>query len=406
MRIDVQEKFRPQDYVATRDFALNFDDKKMKSLKVHQGEIVNYDGATAIYKSSKEIVNGPCHGLRAAIEVMGWLIPKNGKTKIKDIKATPKLREDYDPKTGGSFETMMAKEQGTVVASKKYGLIQEKDIVVKDLSKKVIPEEKKTGKLEVVGDQVAVREKLMIRSSTTEARSTKFNTTLIKGDESGSMGTVPLKMQKKSNEKAKNTYIVDETTPRNISEDLTMTEVQRMKGVVIKADDSQDAKIVGKVKPAAETRQVEGITFRKVTPRPEQPIKATVSRGGNESVQNDGVVVGKIKDQKTKDAEALALEKDRRNKAEAAKQARIKAASATQAMLEKEKPQVIKQEIVKAETTDYLSQLPDDWGLMHWVQKEKFIKALTDKGFIEFILSVETIKAVLNACTERLKELA
>jgi hypothetical protein len=87
-------------------------------------------------------------------------------------------------------------------------------------------------------------------------------------------------------------------------------------------------------------------------------------------------------------------------------------------MLEKEKatvadPEVVpveKQEIVKnasekSEAPDYLTQLPDDWGTMHWVQKEKFIKALTDKGFVEFILSVETIKAVQNACTERLKEL-
>ena len=110
-------------------------------------------------------------------------------------------------------------------------------------------------------------------------------------------------------------------------------------------------------------------------------------------------------------------------------------AASTQAMLEKEKPKKASAPSVeiplpsspkvtstektekeegsiedpedskKAGSTDYLSMLPEDWGTLHWVKKEKFIKTLTDKGFIEFILSVETIKAVQNACTERLKEL-
>jgi hypothetical protein len=54
---------------------------------------------------------------------------------------------------------------------------------------------------------------------------------------------------------------------------------------------------------------------------------------------------------------------------------------------------------------DYLSMLPDDWGTMHWVKKEKFIMGLDDAGLVEFIQSVETVKAVLNACKERLRQL-
>ena len=49
--------------------------------------------------------------------------------------------------------------------------------------------------------------------------------------------------------------------------------------------------------------------------------------------------------------------------------------------------------------------LPADWAKMHWVKREQFIKSLTDKAFIEYILSVDTLKAVQKACTERLKEL-
>jgi hypothetical protein len=424
---------KPSDYVATRDFALNWDDKKMKSVKVRSGETVSYDGAVAQYKDSKtsEEFKGPCHGLKSAIAVMGWLIPKNGKVIVAEATKVQIPRKDFDEKVGGNFETFMAKEQAVVIPRKKYGLIQEKDIVVKDLSKPPVAEEKREGKLEIVGDQVAVKEKLIIRSSTTEVTSSKFNASLIKGDEGSSEGTIPLKMQKKSTEKIKKTFTVDETTPRNISDDLTMDEVQRMKGV-IKADDSQDARVIGRVKTSSvDVQQIEGITLKRPVPRQEKPITATVSRGGNEpvvNIQDDGVVVGKIKSKKDVEADALIAAEEKRKKVEASKQARLKAAAATQAALEKEKPVVVSEienvatvvenqptaseviEDTKVETitpgsTDYLSQLPEDWGSMHWVKKEKFIKALTDKGFIEFILSVETIKAVQNACTERLKEI-
>jgi hypothetical protein len=439
---------KPRDFVATIDFALNWDDKKMKSVKVRSGECISYDGAVAFYKDTKtaEEFKGPCHGLKSAIEVMHWLIPKNGKVKeVLETKDIQTSRKDYDDKVGGSFDTFMAKDQATVVAPKKYSLIQEKDVVVKELTKFPAVQEKKGERLEVVGDQVAVKDKLIIRSSTTEVRSSKFNAELIKGDEGSSEGTIPLKMQKKSNEKVKKTFTVDETTPRNISDDLTMDEVQRMKGV-IKADDSQDARVVGKIKPSADVQQIEGITLKRPAVREEKPIKATVSRGGNEpvvNIQDDGVIVGKIKSQKEIDTEARSAAEEKKKKIEEAKQARLKAASATQALMEKEKAVVITtenpesvvqaveqvsseisaQEIVEnkipetpievveaskipvPESTDYLSQLPEDWGTMHWVKKEKFIKALTDKGFVEFILSVETIKAVQNACTERLKEL-
>ena len=459
--LTVQVEAKPRDYVATRDFALNWDDKKMKSVKVRSGEVVNYDGAVAIYKDSKtlEESRGPCHGLKSAIEAMGWLIPKNGKVTIKaEAEQTQTPRIDYDAKVGGSFDTFMAKEQGQVVVPKpnKYSVIKEEDIIVKDLTKPQVSE-KKSGKFEVIGDQVAVKEKLMVRSSTTAVHSSKMNMTVIAGDEGGSERTISLNRPKKDNTKTRKTFTVDETTPRNISEDLTVDEVKRMQGV-IKADDSQDAKVIGTIKQGAETKTVEGITFKKTVPWVEKPITATVSRGGNEpvvSIQDDGIVVGKIKPQK----DPIETAEDKKRRVESSKQARLAKAATTQAMLEKEKP-VIKEASIEIplpsspkiapaekseeeygstehpddtattdelvfdtvdvetkesapiekvapipESTDYLSMLPDDWGDLHWVKKEKFIKALTDEGFLKFILSVETIKAVQNACTERLKEL-
>jgi hypothetical protein len=416
-----------KEYVATIDFALNWNDKKIKSVKIRAGESVSYDGVKAIYMNPKtqEVIEGPCIGLKTAIEVMKWLIPKqNGKGKVKvETKAQTVKKEDFDSKIGGNFDTFMAKENAAVNTSmKKYNLIQEKDLVVKnlDFSKNVDEEKRQPGRMEVIGDQVAVKEKLIVRNSTTEVKMAKRTMQVISGDEGGSETTIPLKMAKKTVERTKNSFVVDETTPRNIAEDMTLNEVQTIKKV-IKADDSQDAKVVGTIKAGPEVQQVEGITFKKTGPRPEKPIKATVSRGGNEpvvSIQDDGKIVGRIKNQKEKVLDADAIAEERKNRAEASKQARIKAAASTQAMLEKEKatvadPEVVpveKQEIVKnasekSEAPDYLTQLPDDWGTMHWVQKEKFIKALTDKGFVEFILSVETIKAVQNACTERLKEL-
>jgi hypothetical protein len=457
--LTVQVEAKPRDYVATRDFALNWDDKKMKSVKVRSGELVNYDGNLAIYKDSKtlEEFKGPCHGLKSAIEAMGWLVPKNGKVTIKaEIEQPQAPRSDYDAKIGGSFDTFMAKEQAQVVVPKpnKYSVIKEEDIIVKNLSKPQVSEEKKSGKFEVIGDQVAVKEKLMVRSSTTAVRSSKMDMTVIAGDEGGSERTISLNRPQKDNTKAtRKTFTVDETTPRNITEDLTIDEVKKMQGV-IKVDDSQDAKIIGTVKQGAETKTVEGITFKKSVPRPEKPITATVSRGGNEpvvNIQDDGIVVGKIKPQK----DPIETAEDKKKRVESAKRDRLAKAATTQAMLEKEKP-VIKEASIEIplpsspkiaptekseeecgttedpddtatsdelifdtvdvvtekdkiasdpESTDYLSMLPDDWGDLHWVKKEKFIKALTDKGFLEFILSVETIKAVQNACTERLKEL-
>jgi hypothetical protein len=57
------------------------------------------------------------------------------------------------------------------------------------------------------------------------------------------------------------------------------------------------------------------------------------------------------------------------------------------------------------EQPNYLSMLPDDWGDLHWTKKEKFIKILTDIGLLKFILTVETLSAVQNACKARLAEL-
>lgn len=85
---------------------------------------------------------------------------------------------------------------------------------------------------------------------------------------------------------------------------------------------------------------------------------------------------------------------------------RKKAASSTQTAMEVEKKKKSGRKSSKSKKEpNYLLMLPDDWGKLHWVKKEKFIKEQTDIKLIEYILSVESVKAVLNACRERLKEL-
>ena len=57
------------------------------------------------------------------------------------------------------------------------------------------------------------------------------------------------------------------------------------------------------------------------------------------------------------------------------------------------------------QTQRLYSMLPSDWATMHWVKKEQWIKAQMDKKLLEYLISVESVNAVLNACKERLKKL-
>jgi hypothetical protein len=384
-----------QEFSAKTEFALNFDDRHLKSIKMRVGEKITYDGETAVYyRPNGEQVMGRVASLRSVINKAGWLVPIGAVVMVEEEsskKGTPS--KDYDPKIGGNFEGFLAADTRA-----KPQIITEKDRIVKYTGEKKAEEPaKKTGKLEVSGDQVAVKERTIVSNSTSTSKPVKRTVTVTKADEMGAEGTLPISMKKQASEAGKkNSFIVDTTTP-SVSEGASMAEVQRAKGV-IQAGESQEARVVktlDRTKP--EVEQVEGITMRKVNSPKEMTITTTSGSGGTPitDIQSEGTVVSK-----TPNPAALARA-----------EARKKAASQTQAMLEAEKvTKVASEETPKATVPaegdpNYLSMLPADWGSLHWVKKEKFVKSLTDKAFIQFILSVETVKAVLNACEERLIEL-
>jgi hypothetical protein len=290
-------------------------------------------------------------------------------------------------------------------------VIYEKDLIVKQVPNLKEPKVKttKTANLEVAGDQVAVREvpskQTLVSSSTVVAKTSSHSKKVIQADEMGSEYTIPIALGNSKAPKAKkNAMIIDETTPRNIPEDMTQQEVNKLK-MVVKEDESQGAKIVRKVAVQPTVQEIEGITLRKTTSPTEMTITTKTSSGGTPAVSamEAGVVVAKVGEKitpKTASVKSSVITTEAAKKAEAAKAARKASSAQTQAQVEKAKPKVPVQE-----DNDFLSMLPDNWADLHWVQKEKFIKGITNIEFLKFILTVESVKAVQDACEKRLKEL-
>lgn len=445
-------------FVAQREFSLNFEDRKIKSVKVKQGEALIYDGDTVTYPADGETPStGRCPSLKAAINA-GWLVSSNGKVKTAPVKTQPVQKgpgdKDFDDVTGGNFETFLkekglngdAKEQAasrakTAAGIKKPGpevlptskkefddlrggsfekslekdginrvskVINHEDRIVKRHAEKA-PEAQpgRPARREVV-NQRSVRDidtgksgPISVTSSTSQPGTNKHSSTVI---QSGSYGASHVEIQMKGVKKAsadagkRKTFTVDGSTLSSIPEDFTADEVAKATGgasgkaTVMEAQDNQQATVVKKIGVAntkvsvedmdrAETRVVkkigvaptvtteEGITLRKTESR-ESIGEAKVSAG--ETMPPMGGEVTVIK----------------KGTAQQVKTASQKPAGAT-----------------TGEKADYLSMLPDDWGTMHWVQKEKFIQGLDNKGLIEFIMSVDIVKAVLVACKERLRKL-
>jgi hypothetical protein len=459
-----------QEFVATRDFALNWEDRKIKSVKVRKNETIIYDGDIATYRTPRgEIISGKCPSLRSAINIMGWLALKNGIAQEPMIhpavKSSSNVSTDYDGVKGGSFDTYGSQNRGGVYVApnagsfRKLEIVQENDLIVKSniSPKKASVNLKRDEKMEVAGDQVEVRSGFTVSSSTSGTKENKRKMEVVQADEGGSSGTIPINMgnikKADAGNKKKNSYIVDERTPAIPAEDVTLRDVQKITKTsgtsnVIRVEESQDAMVVGTIDMKRGRNQVQeiegitlkrpvpqktdGITFAKIQKPKEMTVKATVTSGSTAIVdaQEEGTVVVKMKTAEEK--EALA-------KAAAAKAAARKASSVKTEteVLKGKKKEPAKFDAVKGgsfedftaepvsdvhvataptakveakpaateDNIDFLSMLPEDWGTMHWVKKEKFIKSLTDKAFIKFIFSVESIKAVQNACTERLKEL-
>jgi len=513
-------KGETQDYVAQIDFGLNFDDRNIKSLKVKKGRVVSYDGEIASYLDDKgETILGRCTSLKSAINALHWLVPRpvelddEVESSAEDTlfdneqepttpqsQASPKhvsAPNDYDDFKGGSFDTALVKSDEFVIADnlkhaadkKRREIIKEEDLIVKTLPNlKKTKEKPKSERLEIALDQNAVKkvgERTIVSSSTVVNKEKKRNPKVIQSDEMGADHTQPLKRIGKTateEPKKKDSFIVDNTTPLTVNEDMTLDEVRRVTKV-IQVDESQDAQVVTKIdRSKIKVKEIDGITLKKPKPQShdiklskvktpsDMTITTTVGApgsGGGEvfDATEDGVeVVAKVgeKSSPKKDVTASQIVEDmiapqteetegtveapidvddllsdamitpvtdvpeekaiteeetvetsrESSKRKAQKKAteRKKAASKTQAAMEAEKTETVEPEEKTTEPSspekiNYLSILPEDWGKLHWVKKEKFVKKLTDIDFIKYLLTVENTKAIQRACKERLKAL-
>jgi hypothetical protein len=376
------------EYISNIEFSLNFEDKR-SSVKVRVGGIVSYDGTTAKYtkQPSGEEIIGKTSSLKSAI-ASNWLtlnVPgapvgpidvKTDKIRNEDIVYKP---ADYDPLKGGSFDELLKKSDDIVVAGTSGSgrqVIAEEDQVVKRTNFDGGPTTtvKRTAKLEVVGDQVNVRETGTTVSNSTSSITQRTSKPRVIQADDGQADHIIVSKKKETSEpttKAK-TFTVDSSTP-NIPSDAaggaTMAEIQRVTSPV-KFDDQQDARVIRKVGSTGtrmpdEPNEVEGIVLRKTG-----PVKQ--SMGSTPVADLSGV--------KTQ-SEVDAIEKE---------------------IVQKETAAAPKVPVV---AKNYVDMLPEDWATLHWVKKEQFINEITDPNFLKFIMRVESIKAVHAACKKRLTEL-
>jgi len=407
-------KGSPEVFVSKMGFSLNFDDKKIKSVKVKPGESLLYDGHTATYPmEGKNQTSGPCLSLRAAINQMQWLVPAN-EAKMEEVPLTakePAERSDYDGFKGGNFDTFL----------KKGGLSDGKVIRHDDRVVKELPADKKTPVIDrattVTPAKKAVGQnpvRQVVSSSTTPAKTTIKAGEVIQMGNNSAIGEIPLKNASVKTAEKRKTFTVDAST-RPISDDPmtapTAEELRAMTGgasVTASADPNQGtearvikkvggAKITGDVEPAGET-----VVVKKVGERPKKMTVEGVTLTHRESKENPG------KAQVSGDAglggETTVVKKG------------LKTASNVKvsgdAGLEGE-TSVVKTSL-KASTDEtpkttekpnYLSMLPDTWGDLSLDERISFIKTVTDPDFLNFIMDVEGTPAVVNACKERLKEI-
>lgn len=364
------------EYISNIEFSLNFEDKR-SSVKVRVGDIVRYDGTIAKYtkQPSGEEITGKTSSLKSAI-ASNWLTLNVPGAPVGplDVK-TDKVRNDgivykqadYDPLKGGSFDELLKKSDDIVVAGARQ-VIKEEDQVVKKTNFDRTPAPiKKTGKLEVAGDQVDVRETGTTVSNSTSSVSQRSSKPRIIQADDGQADHIIVGKKKTAPEpatKAK-TFTVDSMTP-SVPEDATMAEVRRS---TVKFDDQQDARVirkagVGETKMPDEPNEVEGIVLKKT---------------GSTQLSQGSTPVADLSGVKTQ-GEVNAIESE---------------------IEKKGAPPVV------AKTpASYVDMLPEDWATLHWVKKEKFIAEITDPDFLKFIMRVESIKAVHAACKKRLTELA
>jgi hypothetical protein len=367
-----------QEYISNIDFSLNFEDKT-KSVKVRIGEIVVYDGNVARYrKPTGEEIVGKTPYLKSAI-ASNWLTlnvpgvmagPTNLRTdRVRDVDGIVYKAPDYDSLKGGSFNEFIRKDPDTIVAGVKKVETEDDRIIKKTEFKAPANKPTPTGKMEVAGDQVAVKDisTTVSNSTSTVSTSKAAKASVILQADDGQAEHVIISKKKgvaagTTDSKVK-TFTVDNMTPA-VPEDSTLNEVKK---ATTSFDGSQDGRVIKKIgeksKMPPEPTEVEGIVLKKTD------FSAKLPSGSTPVADLSGV--------KTQD-EVNAIEKE---------------------IEKKGAPQLV-------EKKNYIDMLPDNWSEMHWVKKEKFIMAIDDIEFLKFIMKVESIKAVHAACRKRMTELA
>ena len=419
--------------------SLNFDDKKVKSVKVKKGETVLYDGEIASFTDTKgEVFTGRSIGVKSAILRQGWLVLKSGEPM--NIPTSSRSQPvPYNDLKGGEFE-IYRKSDGLnrPIRAGKMEIVNQKDrIVGQHANAPVVAEEE--GVVAMDSSPVATH----VSSSTSVSRTASSHSTkILQSDNSSGAGasadmrTLPRKAA--ATQQKKKSYVVDDTTPRPV-EDATLAEVQAAT-TVIDAPDGQNARVVKKIgQRSPEIQEVEGITLKKGGQPRESSGKATVTASSDNISMSgqDTTVVKKIGAprasavptafKKSEPPVTPAPQYERPNYQPVHKVVPLEVGAQRKPEFDsnlggdfetslKDKGlndgatlnSMVGTPVVKtasAPSDDYISMLPDKWSDMHWVQKEKFVLSITDKAFLEFILSVETTPAIINACTKRLAQL-
>lgn len=369
-----------QEFTSKILFNLNFEDKT-PSASVRPGETLKFDGETAVYMDRTEKEHrGRAPSLKGAVTA-GWIISggpgvyrgmslekpeKVPELKNPSAEKIPMTKDTYDDFKGGDFDAHMNKTQ-------KPQVIHERDMIVKETHKTpAVGGSNPAQKREVDRDQVMVRESTRVGNSTSAIPGVKKHSTEIRvAEQYGADSSVERREVRKVVPAEKKAFTVDSSTPR-IQDGASKEEIDRItRPVIVQDSESQEARVVGKIGAIKkEIIETEGVTLtnttENVSSRPiDTSAKVTGSKNTPVSVINEDTAQV------------------------------IKRAS--------QRPKV---EPVSASDQDYISRLPADWSSIHWTKKEKFIQTLTDRAFIEYILKVETLMAVKNACKDRLRALA
>jgi hypothetical protein len=213
---------------------------------------------------------------------------------------------------------------------------------------------------------------------------------------------------------------------------MTSAELAKIiKPATIQVLGPQEGRVVREIPRSNVTESVEGVTLRKVnspldmtlkkvTSPTEMTITTSVGSGGSgvEGMNEDAQIVLKIATPNQTDA---AMARAAARKASSVKTQKAILEAHGLSMPELSKPVVSEPELSKPVVSEpvlsqnednqtvtknnYLLMLPSDWGTLHWVKKEKFIKSLTDVNFVKYIQTVETSTALQRACKERISEL-